>query len=178
MAYFLLYMGNGGVTRLNCHFLECWYVEKVIKSPLGVGQDHIWHGKAEWNRGRDQRGIASEESLSTACWLPWQSVKRPNSSACPPLPVFPAQAWATHNFFLRLWVMSCCFWGLAGNNLISWGREKFPVLVTHYIIPKIKRQFSGPDHQPQCPSMCSSDSEGLTKLFLSPWIFPSSQQDP
>lgn len=120
-----------------------WALARITSDTL------MFKGKAEWKRGRDQWGISSEESLSMTPWLPWQSVKRPISSACPSLPVFPAQAWAMHNF-LRLWATSCFFWGLAGNNLISWGREKFPVLVTPYIIPKIKRQFSGPDHQPQC----------------------------
>lgn len=28
--------------RFKCSFPESWYVKKVIKSPLGVSQNHTW----------------------------------------------------------------------------------------------------------------------------------------
>lgn len=104
MAYFYCAWETVEWPDLNVASLSAGMRRRSLSHPwvlARITSDMImFKGKAEWKRGRDRWGITSEESLSMTCWLPWQSVKRPISSACPSFPVVPSPG-VSHSQLLR-----------------------------------------------------------------------------
>lgn len=83
---------SAGMQRRSWSHL--WVLARITSDTV------TFKGKAKWKRGRDWRGITGGESLSSMCWLPWQSVKRPISSAYPSLPVVPSLG-VSHSHLLK-----------------------------------------------------------------------------